>query len=95
MEHYLLSAQTIESAQSRVAEFEATGHGKQFAKQLRSAKKGLDTIGADDLTYIKDLIDSCASLLDVLTGLYALGFERGQKAGPDLQLKIDEGRRRQ
>lgn len=91
MEHFLLSSTTVEAAQARAAAFEATGHGKAFAKQLREAKHGLDTIGADDLQYIRDLIDSCNPLYDVLTGLYSLGYERGQAAGPDLDLTIAEG----
>ena len=91
MEHYLLSATTIEAAQARAAAFEATGHGRHFAKQLKEARAGLDTIGADDLQYIRDLIDSCNPLYDVLTGLYSLGYKRGQAAGPDLQLTIEEG----
>lgn len=91
MEHFLLSSSTVEAAQARAAAFEATGHGRQFAHQLKEARAGLDTISAADLQYIRDLIDSCSPLFDTLTGLYCLGFKRGQAAGPDLQLTIEEG----
>ena len=91
MEHYLLSTTTIEAAQKRAAEFEAKGHGRAFAEQLKNAKRGRHTIGAEDLQYIRDLIDSCAPLYDILTRLYSLGYERGQNDGPDIPILTGGG----
>ena len=81
MANYRVSTSSIEEAQERAAQYEATRRGATFAKKLQTAWAGLDTLGVNDLQYCKDLIEAGASFADVLPNLYAVGYERGLKAG--------------
>ena len=78
-EHYRVSSTSIEAATARIKEFEQSRHGAGFKKHLREADAGRDTITANDLQYLRDLLE-VGEYFTVLTGLYSLGYERGQKA---------------
>ena len=75
----VFEGETTEQAQARAAAFEATTRGAAFAKKLQTATAGHDRLGAAELAYTRDryLIDM--DLLDILCGLYSIGYERGQR----------------
>ena len=77
--HYSLSLISREEAQEHCEEYEATRRGAAFARSLKSASEGDDTIYSGDLQYLYYLSHCTYDLANLFAQLYCLGFTRGQK----------------